>query len=105
MEPGETFEHTATREVLEETGLTVHHLELFGLYSGASGYATYDNGDQVFSVQIIFRTTEFSGELTQEDEESHAHRFFSRQKLPPLHTHQERFILDWANDEPKPIIK
>ncbi|WP_333781792.1 NUDIX domain-containing protein [Exiguobacterium sp. MMG028] len=54
MEPGETFEAAAQREVFEETGLTVNQISLFGLYSGNEGYASYENGDQVFSVQVIF---------------------------------------------------
>lgn len=105
MEPGETFEAAAQREVFEETGLTVNQISLFGLYSGNEGYASYENGDQVFSVQVIFHATEFSGELTQEGEESHEHRFFSRHQLPTLNSHQERFIMDWVTREQTPIIK
>lgn len=48
---------------------------------------------------------EFSGELTQEGEESHEHRFFSRHQLPTLNSHQERFIMDWVTREQTPIIK
>lgn len=105
MEPGETFESAAQRETFEETGLVVTQLRLLGLYSGKEGYASYENGDQVFSVQVIFHATEFSGELTQEGEESHEHRFFSRHELPTLNSHQERFIMDWVTREQTPIIK
>ncbi|MCC5892048.1 NUDIX domain-containing protein [Exiguobacterium sp.] len=105
MEPGETFESAAQRETFEETGLTVSQLSLFGLYSGKEGYASYENGDQVFSVQVIFHATGFSGELAQEGEESHEHRFFSRHELPTLNSHQERFIMDWVNREQGPIVK
>ncbi|MCR5602513.1 MAG: NUDIX domain-containing protein [Lachnospiraceae bacterium] len=34
MEPVETFEETAIREVREEVGIEVNELELFGIYSG-----------------------------------------------------------------------
>lgn len=54
MEPGETFLEAAVRETYEETGLKVEQLALFGLYAGQEGFATYPNGDKVFSVQIIF---------------------------------------------------
>ncbi|MCT4784823.1 NUDIX hydrolase [Exiguobacterium aestuarii] len=87
MEPGELFEETAIRETNEETGLTVRKLKLFGIYSGDEGYSRYENGDLVYSVQIIFFTTEFSGEIIQSTDESHEHRFFSRNELPPLNQH------------------
>lgn len=35
MEPGETIEETARREVYEETGLAVTDLRLYGIYSGS----------------------------------------------------------------------
>lgn len=54
LEPGESFLEAAVRETFEETGLIVEHLDLFGIYSGKEGFALYPNGDQVFSVQIIF---------------------------------------------------
>lgn len=105
MEPGETFLETAARETLEETGLKTENLKLFGLYSGEEGYSEYLNGDKIFSVQIIFCTGEFSGELIQDAAESHEHRFFSRTDLPNLNPHQERFILDWVKKSNIPVIK
>ncbi|MBA2871583.1 ADP-ribose pyrophosphatase YjhB (NUDIX family) [Anoxybacillus calidus] len=45
MEIGETFEETAKREVLEETGLQVKEIQLFGIYSGETCFVTYPNGD------------------------------------------------------------
>ena len=105
MEPGETFLETALRETLEETGLKTKNLKLFGLYSGKEGYSEYLNGDKIFSVQIIFYTSEFSGELIQDAAESHEHRFFSCTSLPNLNPHQERFIMDWVNKLDLPILK
>ncbi|TKI72553.1 NUDIX domain-containing protein [Lysinibacillus mangiferihumi] len=105
MEPGETFLETAVRETYEETGLKAEQLELFGIYSGQEGFATYSNGDKVFSVQIIFHSSCFTGQLLQRTEESHEHRFFSRHNLPHLNTHQARFIHDWVNKVNFPIVK
>lgn len=105
MEPGETFEETARRESLEETGLTVGAMKLFGLYSGSEGFAEYQNGDQIFSVQIVFYSTDFFGELLHETEESHEHRFFSKDTLPKLNSHQQRFITDWAKGAERPVIR
>lgn len=105
MEPGETFLETAVRETFEETGLIAEQLQLFGLYSGEEGFSEYTNGDKVFSVQIIFYSSSFSGKLIHNTEESHEHRFFSRNNLPHLNPHQERFIQDWVNDVTLPVIK
>lgn len=97
MELGETFIDTAEREVEEETNLTFRNAKLFGIYSGPSGYGEYPNGDKVYSVQIIFHVTEYSGDLIQEGEESKEHIFFSKEELPfALNSAQAPFILDWS---------
>lgn len=105
MEPGETFLETAMRETFEETGLVAEQLQLFGLYSGEEGFSEYQNGDKIFSVQIVFHSNSFCGELIHNTEESHEHRFFSRNDLPHLNSHQERFIQDWVNQVTLPVIK
>lgn len=54
MEPGESFEETARREVLEETGLRLDRLTLLGLFSGKEYYYRYPHGDEVFNVTAAF---------------------------------------------------
>lgn len=106
MEIGETFLETVAREVEEETNLVIGHPELFGIYSGPSCYKEYPNGDKVFSVQVIFRVRQYSGDIKQEGPESYEHRFFSRTELPsPLNSNQAAFILDWAEDIATPVVK
>ena len=105
MEIGETLEETVKREVYEETNLEINHLELFGIYSGEKGFATYPNGDKVFSVQIIFLVTEFTGSL-QKNIESSELLFLSKQDLPTqMNPHQEPFIMDWVKNMKTPVIK
>lgn len=105
MEIGESFEETVKREVYEETNLVITQLNLFGIYSGRKGFATYPNGDKVFSVQIIFLVTEYEG-LLQKNIESSELLFLSKQELPStINTHQEPFIRDWVNDVNTPVIK
>jgi ADP-ribose pyrophosphatase YjhB (NUDIX family) len=53
LEPGETLEVTARRETLEETGLHLPSLEIFGVFSGSEFYYQYPNGDQVHNVSVI----------------------------------------------------
>jgi mutator protein MutT len=106
MEIGETFEEAAKRESFEETGLTVKDLELFGIYSGEKCFVQYPNGDKVFSVQIIFISKQFTGELKQKDVESREHRFFNKTDLPAnLNPRQKPFIIDWTEEKGHPIIK
>ncbi|MDW0114265.1 NUDIX hydrolase [Sporosarcina saromensis] len=98
MELGETFEETAIRETLEETGLVIKELKLFGLYSGESCFVTYPNGDKAYSVQIIFQSSHFEGNLIHAGEETKEHQFFHKHELPSnLNTRQGRFIQEWAN--------
>ena len=105
MEIGETFEEAAIREIYEETNLAVHDLQLFGIYSGADCFVEYPNQDKVYSVQIIFQSTNFTGDLKQQDIESKEHRFFKGDELPAsLNPRQKRFIQDWAEGKALPII-
>lgn len=106
MELGETFEEAAKRETLEETNLSVGKLELFGLYSGESCFAEYPNKDRVYSVQIIFKASSYTGELVQAGSESKQHRFFKKEDLPTnLNQRQQAFILDWANGQKTPVVR
>lgn len=81
-------------------------MDFFGVYSGVEGFAEYANGDQVFSIQMIFKSSRVSGELIQQNEESKAHVYFDKDNLPSnLNSHQQRFIMDWVNQVPTPVIK
>jgi ADP-ribose pyrophosphatase YjhB (NUDIX family) len=105
LEIGETFEETVKREVFEETSLTINQVKLFGIYSGEKGFAQYANGDKVFSVQIIFRTTDYQGVL-QTNNESRELCFSSKDEIPKnLNSHQAPFIIDWLNGATSPVIK
>lgn len=98
MELGETFLETLAREVYEETNLYIDEPKLFGIYSGPNGFGNYPNGDQVFSIQIIFKTNKFTGVLKQEDEESKEQKFFDRNNLPAINKMQMPFIIDWLSN-------
>lgn len=106
LELGEQVSDAARREAQEETGLIIGDMDFFGVYSGEEGFAEYKNGDQVFSIQMIFKTSSVSGELIQQNDESQAHVYFDKHNLPPnLNSHQQRFIMDWVNQVPTPVIK
>lgn len=80
MELGEAVEETARREVLEETGLTVGPLDLFGVFSTPE-IQTFANGDRVQVVTILYLTDAATGTL-QPDVESLELRYFDLASLP-----------------------
>lgn len=63
VDPGESFERSAEREILEETGLTVKNLELCGIV-----HWDCPERKEKFIV-FLYRTSDFSGELINETEE------------------------------------
>ncbi len=84
VEPGEVVENAAARETLEESGLAVHGLDLFGVFSGEEQFYRYPNGDEVHFVNIAYLCREYNGEI----------------RLSPEHTDWRWFPLD---DIPEPI--
>jgi 8-oxo-dGTP pyrophosphatase MutT (NUDIX family) len=68
LEPGESVEAAARREVREETGLELGKLELFGVFSGPELYYRYPNGDEVYNVSIVYRAQAPGGSVRLNDE-------------------------------------
>ena len=62
-EPGEMVEAAACRETLEETGLQVGEMTLFGVFSGPELYYKYPNGDEVYNVTIVYLSRDVSGDI------------------------------------------
>ena len=97
MEIAETFMETATREIREEVGIEVENLKLFGLYSGEERIIHYPNGDVVYSLAVIFQTSDYKGTISDANEEVLEHRFFARDEIPDnLFAPDARGISDWA---------
>ncbi len=97
MELDEVVEEAAKRELLEETGLTAHRLELFGIFSGPDTHYVYPNGDEVSNVDIVFLCRDYSGTLTPQPGEVDQLRFFAPDGLPaPLSPPVEKALRQWA---------
>jgi len=81
VEPGERVEAAAIRESLEETGLNIAQMSLFGVFSGPELYYVYPNGDEVYNVNIVYLSRDFSGQVSLNHEHTEW-RWFSRDEIP-----------------------
>jgi ADP-ribose pyrophosphatase YjhB (NUDIX family) len=80
MEPGESLEDTARRETLEETGLMLGEMALFGVFSGPELFYEYPNGAQVHNVSVVYHARYSGGEIRLD--EYTAYDFFPLANLP-----------------------
>ncbi len=94
MEIGESTIETAQREIREETGLEIGTLSLFDVYSGAEFFNEYPNGDQVFSVSVVYFTHDVHGDLKPDGQEGLELGYFSLEDLPLKLTPQARTIVE-----------
>ena len=83
LDPGETPEACARREVLEETGLRVQTLGLTGVYSSPRYAVNYPNGDQVQQVTFCYVCRLVDGSLRPQASEILELAFFAPDDLPP----------------------
>ncbi|WP_379133667.1 GNAT family N-acetyltransferase [Paenibacillus sp. sgz500958] len=82
LEPGESMEDVARRELLEETGLLAGELRLLNVFSGESLYYRYPNGDEVYNVVSAYICDSYSGSLKAEESEVKDLRFFAIPDIP-----------------------
>jgi 8-oxo-dGTP pyrophosphatase MutT (NUDIX family) len=82
LEPGESMEQVARRELFEETGFKAKSLELMNIFSGDELYYKYPNGDEVYNVVAAYICKEFDGTLKQDDIEVEEIKFFNIKDIP-----------------------
>jgi 8-oxo-dGTP pyrophosphatase MutT (NUDIX family) len=80
-EPGEHVEEAAKRETLEETGLQIVEMELFGVFSGPELYYRYPNGDEVYNVTVVYLSSGWHGDVIINEEHVEFH-WFPHDEIP-----------------------
>ncbi|MGC5770848.1 NUDIX hydrolase [Paenibacillus pabuli] len=76
LEPGESLEEAAARELYEEAGLIAGAYKLISVFSGQDMYYKYPHGDEVYNVMAVYEATEIQGEPTIMDDEGLELRYF-----------------------------
>ena len=100
VELDEEVEEAAKRELLEETGLIAHELELFGIFSGKDTHYIYPNGDEVSNIDIVYLCRNYSGTIQCQEEEVMVLRFFSIEDTPEnLSAPVKKAILQWIDSK------
>jgi ADP-ribose pyrophosphatase YjhB (NUDIX family) len=90
LEPGESLEDAARRELLEETGLAARNLRLLTVCSGSQYDHTYPNGDRIHNVVAIYLALGVEGELRPDSDEGLELRYFSTRALPEMPSSSRR---------------
>ncbi|GIO29838.1 MULTISPECIES: NUDIX hydrolase [Paenibacillus] len=93
LEPGESMEEVAKRELYEETGLLAEGLELLGVFSGQELYYKYPHGDEVYNVVAAYVCSRYSGEIAEDGQEVKELRFFGLDSLPDSISPPDRPII------------
>lgn len=94
IEIGETLEDTARRELKEETNLEAESFTLLNVFSGKEFYFKYPNGDELYSVVVLYLANGVRGDLRIADGESFELKYFDRNEIPKLES-RARVIIDW----------
>lgn len=107
VEPGETVEEAAVREVYQDTGLVVDPYRLIGVYSDPESQTfEYPDGRLVQFVTSYFEAEITGGTTTKKDHALIELEFFAPNKLPhdllPMHP---RWLVDAFSDRPEAFVR
>lgn len=82
LEPGESLEETAVREVKEETNLDINTLNFIKVFSGAEYSFTLANKDEINVITALYFSDAWSGELRNDPTEGLQLKFYPPNRLP-----------------------
>ena len=87
IDPGEHPRVAAARECLEEAGVVVQVGDIVDVFGGEEYRATYENGDRIGFVTILFTGEIVDGTPRPDDEETQAVAWFSLGETAELVMH------------------
>jgi hypothetical protein len=70
------------------------------LFSGPDFYFKYPNGDELYSVVVLYLAEGVHGEMKITDNESKELRFFGKNEMPELESRAKK-IIEWLISERK----
>jgi ADP-ribose pyrophosphatase YjhB (NUDIX family) len=83
LQLNESVEECITRNVLEEIGIKINALNLFGVYSGKELInRVEESGDEYQTIAIGYLCTEYEGEITTDSNQGKEAQFFGFNQLP-----------------------
>ena len=90
LEPGESLEEAAARELYEEAGLRAETYKLITVFSGQDMYYKYPHGDEVYNVTAVYEATGIKGNPVVMDDEGLELRYFDLgQPVPEINPFTE----------------
>ncbi|HEU5139801.1 MAG TPA: NUDIX domain-containing protein [Bacillales bacterium] len=93
MEPGETLEETAARELYEEAGLEAESFRFKTIVSGEDMHYIYLHGDEIYHVAAVYEAEGVTGRPTVNDDEGLELKFFSlAEPIPNLNPLNEAIL-------------
>jgi 8-oxo-dGTP pyrophosphatase MutT (NUDIX family) len=92
LEPGESLEDAARRELREETALVAGRLTPIDVYSGAEFHLRYPNGDEAYVVGATFLAAEVTGEPRADGLEGTELGWFAVTDLPAMGDYNRRLL-------------
>lgn len=99
IEPNESAEEAAKRELFEEIGLQAGQMQLYTVASGPEQHFFYPNGDEVHIVNAVFTCKDFSGKIILEESEVTDCQWFAFDQLPEnISSSTKSIILQFAQE-------
>ena len=107
IDPHELPSDAAVRETWEEAGVFVELTCILGVFAGEHFSKTYDNGDQLAAVKIVFAARVIRGTPRPDHEETSDARFFLPEEVDQLPCQPHFLVVRNAlsQNHPQPYFK